>query len=57
MYRLRVERDHYNDGWSTGLMRRAALEVGRRAVEAGKLTTPELVAPVLVTILVWAVRA
>lgn len=42
VYRLRDERDHYNDGWSTGLMRRAALEVGRRAAEAGRLTSAEL---------------
>ncbi len=43
VYRLRDERDHYNDGWSTGLMRRAALEVGRRAAEAGRLAEPELI--------------
>jgi pyruvate,water dikinase len=43
VYRLRDERDHYNDGWSTGLMRRAMLEVGRRAAEAGRLSSPDLI--------------
>lgn len=42
VYRLRDERDHYNDGWGTGLMRRAVLEAGRRAAEAGRLSAPEL---------------
>ncbi|HEX2675643.1 MAG TPA: PEP-utilizing enzyme [Polyangiales bacterium] len=43
VYRVRDERDHYNDGWSTGLMRRAVLELGRRLADAGKLPSPELV--------------
>lgn len=43
VYRLREERDHYNDGWATGLMRRGYLEAGRRAAEAGKLAHPELI--------------
>jgi phosphohistidine swiveling domain-containing protein len=42
VYRLRDERDHYNDGWGTGLMRRAVLEAGRRAADSGRLATPEL---------------
>jgi pyruvate,water dikinase len=42
VYRLRDERDHYNDCWSVGLMRRAALEAGRRAAEAGRLRSAEL---------------
>jgi rifampicin phosphotransferase len=42
LYRLRDERDHYNDGWATGLLRRAALEAGRRLAESGRLATPEL---------------
>jgi phosphohistidine swiveling domain-containing protein len=42
VYRLRDERDHYNDGWSMGLMRRAVLEAGRRAADAGRLASPEL---------------
>lgn len=43
VYRLRDERDHYNDCWSTGLMRRAMQEVGRRAAESGKLDSPDLI--------------
>jgi len=42
VYRLRDERDHYNDGWSTGLMRRALLEAGKRLAAAGKIASPEL---------------
>jgi phosphohistidine swiveling domain-containing protein len=42
VYRLREERDHYNDGWSTGLMRRAVLEAGRRVHAAGRIAAPEL---------------
>jgi rifampicin phosphotransferase len=40
--RLRDERGVYSDAWATGLMRRAVLELGRRAVEAGHLPDPEL---------------
>jgi phosphohistidine swiveling domain-containing protein len=43
VYRLRDERDHYNDGWSGGLMRRALLEAGRRIADAGRIDSPELV--------------
>lgn len=43
VYRLRDERDHYNDGWSTGLMRRALLEAGRRLTESGRIDSPELI--------------
>ncbi len=43
VYRLRDERDHYNDGWSTGLMRRALLETGRRLVEKGRLSSATLI--------------
>ena len=43
VYRLREERDHYNDGWSTGLLRRALLEIGRRSADAGRLADPELI--------------
>jgi rifampicin phosphotransferase len=35
--RLRDERGQYSDAWATGLMRRAVLEVGRRAADAGLL--------------------
>jgi rifampicin phosphotransferase len=42
VYRLREERDHYNDGWATGLLRRASLEAGRRLTKAGRLASPEL---------------
>jgi rifampicin phosphotransferase len=41
--RLRDERGMYSDAWATGLMRRAALEVGRRAVAAGALDDAALV--------------
>ncbi len=43
VYRLRDERDHFNDGWSTGLMRRALLEAGRRAAGKGRISSPELI--------------
>ncbi|HVU00758.1 MAG TPA: PEP-utilizing enzyme [Polyangiaceae bacterium] len=43
VYRLREERDHYNDGWATGLTRRALQEIGKRAADAGRLSSPELV--------------
>jgi phosphohistidine swiveling domain-containing protein len=43
VYRLREERDHYNDGWSTGLLRRAMLEVGRRVADSGRIANPELI--------------
>lgn len=39
--RLRDERAAYSDGWATGLARRALLEVGRRLVDAGRLTDAE----------------
>lgn len=42
VYRLREERDHYNDGWSTGLLRHALLEAGRRLEKAGRIDDPEL---------------
>ncbi len=42
VYRLREERDHYNDGWSTGLLRRAMLEAGRRLADKGRIDSPEL---------------
>jgi pyruvate,water dikinase len=42
VYRLRDERDHYNDGWATGLMRRAVLEAGRRLKDTGRLASAEL---------------
>jgi rifampicin phosphotransferase len=41
--RLRDERGMYSDAWATGLMRRAVLEVGRRAVAAGQLDDAELI--------------
>jgi rifampicin phosphotransferase len=43
VYRLRDERDHYNDCWATGLVRRAALEIGRRAAAAGRIADLELI--------------
>jgi pyruvate,water dikinase len=43
VYRLRDERDHYNDGWSSGLLRRALLEAGRRLADAGRIDSPELI--------------
>ena len=42
VYRLRDERDHYNDGWSTGLLRRAMLEAGKRLVAKGRIDSAEL---------------
>jgi pyruvate,water dikinase len=41
--RLRDERGFYSDSWAAGMMRRAALEVGRRAVAAGHLDSAELI--------------
>jgi rifampicin phosphotransferase len=41
--RLRDERGVYSDAWATGLMRRAILEVGRRARAAGTLPDAELI--------------
>ena len=41
IYRLREERDHYNDGWSTGLLRRALLHAGSRLAESGRVSDPE----------------
>jgi rifampicin phosphotransferase len=41
--RLRDERGMYSDAWATGLMRRAVLEVGRRAVAAGALDDAGLI--------------
>jgi len=43
MYRLRDERGVYSDIWASGLMRRAALEAGRRAAERGLISDPELI--------------
>jgi rifampicin phosphotransferase len=40
--RLRDERGMYSDAWATGLMRRAVLEVGHRAVAAGVLADAAL---------------
>ncbi|MGE3148808.1 MAG: PEP-utilizing enzyme [Pseudorhodoplanes sp.] len=40
-YRLREERDHFNDGWSTGLLRHALLHAGRRLADAGRIDDPE----------------
>lgn len=40
-YRLRDERGVYSDIWASGLMRRAALAAGRRAVSKGRLASPE----------------
>jgi pyruvate,water dikinase len=40
-YRLRDERGVYSDVWASGIMRRAALEAGRRATERGALHSPE----------------
>jgi len=42
VYRLRDERNHYNDGWSTGLLRRAMLEAGRRLADKGRIDSAEL---------------
>jgi rifampicin phosphotransferase len=41
--RLRDERGMYSDAWAAGLMRRAVLEVGRRAVAAGLLADAALI--------------
>jgi rifampicin phosphotransferase len=41
--RLRDERGLYSDAWATGLMRRAVLEVGRRAAAAGTLREADLI--------------
>jgi pyruvate,water dikinase len=43
VYRLREERDHYSDGWATGLLRRVLLEAGRRLADAGRVDHPEFV--------------
>jgi len=43
MYRLRDERGVYSDIWASGLMRRAALEAGRRAAERGLIADPVLI--------------
>ena len=40
-YRLRDERGVYSDIWASGLMRRAALAAGRRAVSRGRLASPD----------------
>ena len=41
MYRLRDERGVYSDIWASGIMRRAALEGGRRAAERGRIHDAE----------------
>jgi pyruvate,water dikinase len=41
-YRLRDERGVYSDIWASGLMRRAVLAAGRRAVGRGRIATPQL---------------
>jgi rifampicin phosphotransferase len=41
--RLRDERGLYSDAWATGLMRRAVLEVGRRAVAERTLDRADLI--------------
>ncbi|MGH6924282.1 MAG: PEP-utilizing enzyme [Propylenella sp.] len=43
IYRLREERDHYNDGWAIGLLRLALLHAGRRLVERGRIDDPEYI--------------
>lgn len=40
-YRLRDERGVYSDIWASGLMRRAALAAGRRAVSHGRLRSAD----------------
>ncbi len=40
-YRLRDERGVYSDIWASGIMRRAALGAGRRAVAKGRIATPQ----------------
>jgi len=39
-YRLRDERGVFSDIWASGLMRRAALEAGRRVAERGQIHEP-----------------
>lgn len=41
-YRLRDERGVYSDIWASGIMRRAALAAGRRAVGRDLISAPEL---------------
>ncbi|HET9720365.1 MAG TPA: PEP-utilizing enzyme [Solirubrobacteraceae bacterium] len=41
MYRIRDERGVYSDIWASGIMRRAALEAGRRLAERGRIHDPE----------------
>ncbi len=41
--RLRDERSYWSDLWSTGISRRAFLEVGRRLVAQGKIPDAELI--------------
>jgi pyruvate,water dikinase len=41
MYKLRDERGVYSDIWASGIMRRAALEGGRRLAEQGKIQDAE----------------
>jgi len=41
-YRLRDERGVYSDIWASGIMRRAALGAGRRAVSHGRIADPKL---------------
>ena len=41
LYRLRDERGVYSDIWGSGLMRRAALAAGRRALSKGSIHAPE----------------
>jgi phosphohistidine swiveling domain-containing protein len=40
--RLRDERGHHSDGWATGLLRRALLDVGHRLVKKGAIDDAEL---------------
>ena len=41
MYRIRDERGVYSDIWASGIMRRAALEGGRRVANRGRIRDPE----------------
>ncbi|HWD86091.1 MAG TPA: PEP-utilizing enzyme [Solirubrobacteraceae bacterium] len=41
MYRIRDERGVYSDIWASGIMRRAALEGGRRVAARGRIDDPE----------------
>lgn len=41
IYRLREERDHYNDGWAIGLLRLALLQAGKRLVAKGRIEDAE----------------